>query len=180
MTEEEMRMTFTEHLGELRDRLIRSMIAVVVAVVACYIFSDRILDVIKRPLDPVISGTMAPGTAVPPPASQSVPPVTAGPVDAAVVTPHPAPAENATKSRSFSWTVMNPFESIQVKLKIASYGGLVFAFPFILWQLCAFIFPGLKVGERKLVKVLFFGVVLMIVFGLEEVFIRQDLYGDWL
>ena len=157
MTEEEMRMTFTEHLGELRDRLIRSMIAVVVAVIACYIFSDRILDIIKRPLDPVISGVMAPGTAVVPPAIQPGPPVTSGPVDTGVAAPSPVPAGSATKGRSFSWTVMNPFESIQVKLKIASYGGLVFAFPFILWQLCAFIFPGLKVGERKLVKILLFG-----------------------
>ncbi len=180
MTEEEMRMTFTEHLGELRDRLIRSMIAVVVAVVACYIFSDRILDVLKRPLDPVISGTLAPGTitttpsvpksgpsmhwnsgvaqrtAVPPPSGAGSP-ANSGEGETAATVPPPASSETASKARSFSWTVMNPFESIQVKLKIASYGGLVFAFPFILWQLCAFIFPGLKSGERKLVKILLFG-----------------------
>jgi sec-independent protein translocase protein TatC len=180
MTEEEMRMTFTEHLGELRDRLIRSMIAVVIAVVACYIFSDWILAVLKRPLDPVISGVMAPGTVtttppVPktgpslhwssgteqrspaPPASEAGRSAKPGGGEIAATAPPPAASETATKSRSFSWTVMNPFESIQVKLKIASYGGLVFAFPFILWQLCAFIFPGLKPGERKLVKILLFG-----------------------
>ncbi len=143
MTEEEARMTFTEHLGELRDRLIRSMIAVVVAVIACYIFSDRILDVLKRPLDPVLSGALAPGNALATPASKTG--------------PTPPSSDSASKARPFSWTIMNPFESIQVKLKIASYGGLVFAFPFILWQLCAFIFPGLKPGERKLVKVLLLG-----------------------
>jgi sec-independent protein translocase protein TatC len=157
MTEEEMRMTFTEHLGELRDRLIRGMIAVVIAVVACYIFSDRILDVLKRPLDPVLSGTMVPGTAAAIPAPVTLPSVKPGKGETGATALYPPLSEAATKGRSFSWTVMNPFESIQVKLKIASYGGLVFAFPFILWQLCAFIFPGLKSGERKLVKILLFG-----------------------
>jgi sec-independent protein translocase protein TatC len=157
-------MTFTEHLGELRDRLIRSMMALAVAVVVCFIFSPRILETIVRPLAPlsdrgIIKAAPAPGTTAAEavaegeaPAEPAVP--TAVPVEPAV--PVPAASGNS-EPRPFNWTVLNPFEPIKVQLKIASYGGLVFAFPFILWQLCAFIFPGLKASERKLVKILLFG-----------------------
>src|SRR5690606_17213571 len=41
-----------------------------------------------------------------------------------------------------SWTVLNPMEPLIVTFKIAGYGGLFLAMPFVLYQLCAFIFPG--------------------------------------
>ncbi|MCF6287157.1 MAG: twin-arginine translocase subunit TatC [Candidatus Hydrogenedentes bacterium] len=50
VTEDESRMSFTEHLGELRIRLIRSGIAVVAGAVLCYIFSNQIFEVLARPL----------------------------------------------------------------------------------------------------------------------------------
>lgn len=147
MTEEEMRMTFTEHLGELRDRLIRSMIALVVCVFICFAASGPIQDLLSKPLRALpLKETPALQTAV-----TATPPV-------AVPVAVPAKPEPAGKRpRDFGWTVLNPFEGIKVKLKIATYGGLVLAFPFILWQLCAFIFPGLKPHERKLVKSLLVG-----------------------
>tara|TARA_R110001592_G_scaffold11942_2_gene58178 strand:+ start:814 stop:1566 length:753 start_codon:yes stop_codon:yes gene_type:complete len=44
-------MSFTEHLGELRTRLIRSAIAVVVGAVVCYIFSEEIFIALAQPLE---------------------------------------------------------------------------------------------------------------------------------
>jgi len=44
------RMTFVEHLVELRVRLMKGLIAIVVFSVAGYIFKDAVLNVIKRPL----------------------------------------------------------------------------------------------------------------------------------
>ncbi len=163
MTEEEMRMTFTEHLGELRDRLIRSMIALAVSAVLCFAFSDPLLNIIVQPLKPMLALAAASGTVAATPAAKAAGPV--GEAPAAVAEGDKAAALPAARktllgtseARPFNWTVLNPFEPIKVKLKIASYGGLVFAFPFILWQLCAFIFPGLKASERKLVKTLLFG-----------------------
>ena len=55
------------------------------------------------------------------------------------------------------WTVLNPLEFIVVKFKIAGYGGLLIALPFILWQICAFIFPGLYSNERRVVQILMAG-----------------------
>lgn len=146
MTEDETRMTFTEHLGELRDRLIRSMIALVVCVFICFAASGPIQYVLAAPLLPLVpaaaSGVSPEGTVAP----ETAPPA---------IAPGTVPA--VKPPREFHWTVLNPFEAIKVKLKIATYGGLVLAFPFILWQLCAFIFPGLKPNERKLAKILFGG-----------------------
>ena len=43
-------MHFTAHLGELRSRLIRSLIAVVLGFGLCYAFSQRLLEFLWRPM----------------------------------------------------------------------------------------------------------------------------------
>src|SRR5216683_4606505 len=50
--EEELggQMSFLEHLDELRTRLIRSMIFVFVAAMACWFVSDRIYNFLARPV----------------------------------------------------------------------------------------------------------------------------------
>jgi sec-independent protein translocase protein TatC len=129
-----MRMSFTEHLGELRIRLIRSGIAVIFGVLVCYLFSNAILDGLKRPLqilDREIHQFQVSDTG---PSVET---------DGAV--------EQAT------WTVLNPLEPVIVKLKVAGYGGLLFAVPVILFQLCAFIFPGLRPNEKRAAQILLVG-----------------------
>ena len=48
------RMTFLEHLDELRRRLIRAAIAIVVAFVGCFFFYEQIFDFLMGPLRQVI------------------------------------------------------------------------------------------------------------------------------
>jgi sec-independent protein translocase protein TatC len=43
------RMTIIEHLEELRNRLIRAVIAILVASAVCYLFSDQIIALLKSP-----------------------------------------------------------------------------------------------------------------------------------
>lgn len=50
MSQEEEKSPFTEHLGELRDRLIRSFIAVGVGFVIAYCFKERLFDILTAPL----------------------------------------------------------------------------------------------------------------------------------
>ncbi len=50
MSQEEEKSPFTEHLGELRDRLVRSFIAVGVGFVIAYCFKERLFDVLTAPL----------------------------------------------------------------------------------------------------------------------------------
>jgi sec-independent protein translocase protein TatC len=50
----EKKMSLTEHLIELRKRLVRSAIAVGIGFFACYYYKDFIFDIITRPLTQVL------------------------------------------------------------------------------------------------------------------------------
>lgn len=195
VSEEELRMSFTEHLGELRDRLIRSAIAIAVCAVICYLLSSQIFEVLAGPIKimereisgievvepaPATDGGEAPAEPAPP-----VEPVTTDPsaIVQAVAEGKPVwlnvttdealllrlkiadrtiqdlevramPAEEGLDA---SWTVLNPMEPLIVTFKIAGYGGLFLAMPYVLYQLCAFIFPGLHPKERKAAQYLIAG-----------------------
>lgn len=146
MENDDKRMTFTEHLGELRTRIIRSIAALLVAVIVCYALSDMILKQLARPLAPlderglIAPPEKAPGGEAAAPGAETAP-------DA------PAAAETKTP-RNMEWTVLNPLEFVVVKLKIAGYGGFLLALPFVLYQLMAFVFPGLLPNERRVVQIL--------------------------
>lgn len=49
MTEEELKMPFTEHLQDLRKRLIVSVIAIFIGFVICYMFKEKIFELLIRP-----------------------------------------------------------------------------------------------------------------------------------
>ncbi len=55
MSEEE-KSPFTEHLGELRDRLVRSFIAVGIGFVAAYCFKEKLFDILTAPLVTAMDG----------------------------------------------------------------------------------------------------------------------------
>ena len=47
----EDRMTLTEHLAELRSRIIRSLLAVVIGIIVMLAFYDQVLDFLRRPYE---------------------------------------------------------------------------------------------------------------------------------
>jgi len=185
-------MSFTEHLGELRDRLIRSAIAVAVGVVICYIFSNQIFAALAWPLkvmDAEISHIDLGEGGIAPVKPEDL-------IGAGVETPEEEPAVavadeaegdpewltlqavepylvqlridggsiqevRVIPGRRLEWTILNPMEPIIMKFKIAGYGGLFLALPYILFQLCAFIFPGLKPKERRAARFLIVGCTLL-------------------
>ncbi|HEO72603.1 MAG TPA: twin-arginine translocase subunit TatC, partial [Candidatus Hydrogenedentes bacterium] len=111
MSNDEARMTFTEHLAELRDRIIRSGVALVIGFVVCYVFSNQLFAYLKAPLSALDD----------------------------------------------AWVALNPIEPVFVKLKIAAYGGAVIMSPYVIYQICAFVFPGLTPKEKRVVRILLFG-----------------------
>lgn len=145
-------MTFTEHLGELRTRLIRSASAVAIGFVIAYLLSNQIFALIQRPLSQFSqTGAQAGQSAAPADSLASTPPSATDP-------PGTQPGESAPVARpAVKWVTMNPFESFIVTLRLSLYGGIVMAFPVILYQLCAFVFPGLTPTEKRAVQVLLFG-----------------------
>lgn len=111
---DDARMSFTEHLAELRTRIIYMAWTLVGSVLFCYLVSDYLMRALMRPLKPLEAE---------------------GPM----------------------WTVLSPLEIVFVKIRIAGYGGLILALPVIIWQICAFIFPGLRPNERRALQILIAG-----------------------
>ncbi|RDI96504.1 twin-arginine translocase subunit TatC [Meiothermus sp. QL-1] len=99
-----------EHLEELRNRLIWSIVAWAVMTAVAFSFRVQILEALKRPLD----------------------------------------VYNQDASVKAELIVLNITEPFLTALKVAAFGGLVLALPFIVYQIWAFIAPGLYDHERRL------------------------------
>jgi sec-independent protein translocase protein TatC len=117
-------MTLSEHLGELRRRLVISMIAFVVASVVAVVFYEPILHFLVHPLCTVNASTVH--------------------AKKAAVT-SPLFGANGT----CNLFVTSPLDGLSLRVKIAVFGGLVMASPVILFQIWRFITPGLQGKEKK-------------------------------
>jgi sec-independent protein translocase protein TatC len=116
-------MTLTQHLGELRHRLVVCVIAVVITSLVCVIAYEPILHFLLRPLCSVYATTSHHG---------------AGNGSLLV-------GSNGT----CNLYVTSPLDGLTLRVQIAVFGGLVLASPVILFQLWRFITPGLQARERK-------------------------------
>lgn len=129
------RAPLMEHLVELRQRLIYSLLALAVGFGAAFFFSTDILEFLGRPYSmakALVAEQNGAGHH--------------GPFDMilTLVGAIPAPAVEAPKMVSFA-----PLEAFFVKVKVAGIAGLVLAFPVIGFQLYRFVAPGLYKRERK-------------------------------
>jgi sec-independent protein translocase protein TatC len=102
-THEEGKMSFLEHLGELRTRIVWSLIPSVIGLIVAFHFSDQILKFIARPLAKTGSELVA----------------------------------------------LAPTEAFWTSMKLSMVAGLFLAMPVILWQVWAFVAPGLHKHERR-------------------------------
>lgn len=138
------RMTLIEHLSELRNRIIRSGIAVVVGMVVCFALSEHILTLLMRPLLPLGQQGLA-----------AQEPLEEGAEAAATV--------EAGQGVELIFT--NPLEPFLLYLKIAAFGGIVLSLPYIVYQLCMFVFPGLTPKERRAATILVVGSSVLVIAG---------------
>lgn len=93
-------MTFVEHLEELRWRIVKSLVALVLGFIACFAVNRQLMTWLSMPAGDV----------------------------------------------SFIFTA--PGEYFMASLQVAFYGGLYLALPVILYQVLAFLAPGLTNTER--------------------------------
>jgi sec-independent protein translocase protein TatC len=114
-------MTLTEHLAELRMRIIRSGLAVMVGGVVVMAMYDHVLNWMLQPYEDLCDRK--------PPdfCGRSLDPVTG-------------------KVVLFN---LDPIEGLTTRLKVSFYGGLVLALPVVLWQVWRFIVPALHKTERR-------------------------------
>jgi sec-independent protein translocase protein TatC len=98
-------MPFLEHLGELRTRIMWSLVAVLVGLGISLTFTDRLMKFVRRPFD-----VAAPGQKL---------------------------------------VFVAPTEAFWVYMKVALIAGIVLAMPVILYQIWAFVAPGLYTHEKR-------------------------------
>lgn len=108
------RMPLGEHIRELRTRLIRGVLAIVVAGVVSFVFFNDIWKVLRRPYCQVHQT-------------------------------HGLVTANGCGTLVFT----NVFDPIVWHFKVALIAGLIIASPVWLYQLWAFVTPGLERKERK-------------------------------
>jgi len=107
---EASRAPLLEHLNELRSRLMKALIAFVIATIGCFFFAGPIFNLL---VEPFIEAFRTHGV---------------------------------TEDPRLIYTA--PLEFFFVKLKIALFAGLFVSFPFMAWQVYAFVAPGLYKNER--------------------------------
>ncbi|QNE78334.1 twin-arginine translocase subunit TatC [Streptomyces finlayi] len=116
--DEEGRMPLLDHLRELRNRLLKAVLAIVVVTVVAAFFQRDIYDFL---LSPLISSVGCEG--------------------AVVVSKNGSPCALLKTD-----TLMGPFTNA---LKVALMSGVLLAAPVWLYQLWAFVAPGLHKGEKR-------------------------------
>ena len=112
-------MTLMEHLAELRNRLIKSVVSVAVGGILCWIFYRWILDFLLEPYCRTF------------PIEDRI--------DSALF----------GADGGCNLYVTNPLEPFSVRLTVAGYGGLALAMPVVLWQGWRFVAPGLYRHEKR-------------------------------
>jgi sec-independent protein translocase protein TatC len=112
-------MTLTEHLAELRQRIIRAGLAVLVGMIAILAFYDQVLDFLLQPYDRLCDA------------------------DAQFC------GLARTSEGTPALIITDPVEGLSTRIRIAMYGGLLLALPVIMWQIWRFVVPALKSNEKK-------------------------------
>jgi len=145
MAEEAKEMSFIEHLEELRSRLVRSVIAIIVGICVIVAFDDIVIDQIimgPRHLDfPTYQFFCNMGRSM-------------GMGDQLCFTEMNFSLQSTTMGGNFSAYIM-----------VCLVGGIVLAFPYIIYQLWSFIKPGLNRNESTGVRGIVFWVSLLFFSG---------------
>jgi sec-independent protein translocase protein TatC len=137
--EEEKRMTFLDHLEELRWRLVRSAIAVLLVAIVLWIFQEWILENIFL--------TMKNADFITFKLTCEYIGICVEDVEVLLM--------STTVSGQFSYALLMSF-----------LGGIVIAFPFIFYQLWSFVRPGLKYNEKSVAKGIVFYVSMLFFLGI--------------
>jgi sec-independent protein translocase protein TatC len=150
---EEAKMTLTEHLDELRQRLIYAIIAVFIFAIAAYAFKEPLLTFLIRPLQSVLGIEFAPGQL------GELDETIRASLSAQMCGDKPCftPEQVELLARAWRWILMvvsglvfiHPVEAFISYLKLSLYTGLLVGMPAVLFQVWKFVMPALYRDERK-------------------------------
>lgn len=169
--------SFLEHLEDLRWVLIKSISAAGVAMVACFFAGNYVFKVIEWPLKraPIYRGGSAQVVRVTLGTNQlgvfhlstndaltqlvgtnryarlEITPITIGTNQVLGVNVTPEGAMASGQESPIDIVSLGPAAAFVVATKIAFYGGLIVSSPFIFFFIAQFVFPALKMREKKYV-----------------------------
>ncbi|SVC12382.1 uncharacterized protein METZ01_LOCUS265236, partial [marine metagenome] len=144
-------MPFLDHLEELRWRIFKTLIAILIGAAVCFVYSHTLLRLLTHPYEEAVSSLQAQGSP--------------GPVDAvrhwiaqlggdgaetpSVQTQNEEVRDRIPYNRQLqSLKVMTWFF---VNLQVALLGGLILASPVVFYQFWCFVAPGLLAQEKRLI-----------------------------
>lgn len=136
MTDE--KMPLTEHLGELRKRILVSLLSLLVTFVASFNYSEQIFKIIMFPLKYNLDFS----------------------VKEAYV--HFVPVD---KLHNTKLVFLAPAEAFWMNIKVALVSGLILSLPVIFYQLWRFVSPGLLEKEKKYILPFIFSATGLFLFG---------------
>jgi len=169
--------SFLEHLEDLRWVLIKSISAAGVAMVACFFAGNYLFEVLKWPLQraPIYKGQTAQVLRLTIGTNQlgvfrlstndpllalagtnrnvrlELTPVTIGTNHVLGVNVEPESPRTFQQDSPIDILARGPATAFVIATKVAFYGGLIIASPFIFFFVANFVFPALKMREKKYV-----------------------------
>ena len=142
-------MPFLDHLEELRWRLLKAIVALIVGAIVCFAFADSVFAMLTYPYyDAVLSMESSRSTG----AVQAIRELLdrwTGAAPAADAESTPDPADALPPGRKLQ--ALRPLTIFLMELQIALMGGFVLALPVVFFQLWRFVAPGLLAREKRLV-----------------------------
>jgi sec-independent protein translocase protein TatC len=207
--------SFLEHLEDFRWVLIKCLVALSVAILVCLISANYVVQILKWPLShaplrhsdtnqlAIVSfgtnhlgnfrltadETKAFNLGTNPAVAVQIEPLTIGTNQVLGWHVSPDPTGGAAAQRlNIDLINLSPAGAFFIAFQVALYAGMVLASPFILYFIASFVFPALKLNERKhIYRALFFGGGLFLVgisfcyFVLMPVALgASQLYSEWL
>ena len=110
-------MTLIEHLRELRSRIIKSVVSIVLAMIAAFFFYDPIFEALTRSFETAVRDL------------------------------------DPEQGQRVELTLTGVADPFTLQLKVSLVAGIILASPIWLYQIWAFVLPGLHPQERKWTRV---------------------------
>lgn len=152
-------MSLLDHLGELRQRLVRCVLAVIVGMLVCYSFAERMFDILMEPMKEVLRKVAQKHMILPADffenlkqgLAQSLQGTDFKYFDKLDVFVQAMQDSMSTVMVGGHFQYTYPAEAFFSHIKIAIVAGIFLMSPYLFAQLWGFIAPGLYSHERKYV-----------------------------
>ena len=117
------KLSFTEHLGELRQRIVVSLIVVIISFSVCFYYSEDIFRLLTLPLHNTLKFSLK----------------------------MPFITFQDTGNPGLALVFLAPAEALWMHLKLSLIGAIIISSPVIFYEIWKFVTPGLLTKEKKYV-----------------------------